>query len=240
MTTSSSTKKVPWLPLIAAAVLVPLLLTALATCTGVGERESVESDLKARSQQALDAAGISGASVDFNGRDGTISGVSADQQDAAQQAVDKVEGVRVAEVSGSGGEGEGEGSDGQAGGEPTDKAALQKEIAALIAKQAINFETPGAELTPGGDATVQEIAALLKDAPDVQIRVDGHVTGRRNSSTGQQVSEERANAVKDRLVELGVPADAISTKGFGAGKPLQDNKTPEGQAANRRVEIKVL
>lgn len=240
MTTSSSPKKVPWLPLIAAAVLVPLLLTALATCTGVGERESVESDLKARSQQALEAAGISGASVDFNGRDGTISGISADQQDAAQKAVEEVEGVRVAEVSGAGSGDDGKGSDGEAAGEPTDKAALQKEIDALVAKRAINFETPGAELTPAGDATVQEIAALLKDAPDVQVSVEGHVAGRKNSTTGQRVSEERADAVKDRLVELGVPADAISTKGFGATKPLQDNNSPEGQAANRRVEIKVL
>lgn len=345
-TTTRYSKKVPWLPLIIAAIAVPLLLTALATLTGIGDREPIETDLTARSEQALADAGISGAKVDFEGRDGSISGVSPDQQDAAQQAVDGVDGVRVAEVAGAGGDG---GSDGgltidttadaitlsgevpddatkqelveaakakadgrevideltvaegakpgldgagvgsilgaagtdavnvKADGETVtltggvtseatkkavtlaatraapeatidnqltvdeEKAALQKQIDALIKAQGITFETNSAKLTPGGAKTVRKVAAALKKVPEANIRVDGHFAGNFGSEAHQlSLTEERASAVKAQLVKLGISDERITTKGFGSTKPIADEKTPEGQAANRRVEINVL
>lgn len=84
---------------------------------------------------------------------------------------------------------------------------------------------------------------LLKSAPGAKIRVDGHTAARKgggNKVTQQNFSEKRAEAVKARLVELGISDAQISTKGFGAGKPTANRNTPEGPAANRRVEIKVL
>lgn len=162
-TTTRYSGTVPWLPLIAAALLIPLLLTVLATCTSLGERDPIETDLTSRTEAALAVAGVDDAKVAFEGRDATVSGVPAGQEAAAKKAVEGVDGVRVAEVSGAG-------------------------------------------------------------KPDFQ----------------QAFSERRAEIVKERLVELGISGDQITTKGFGATKPIRDRSTPEGLAANRRVEINVL
>lgn len=155
---TSYSPAVPWLPLILAALLVPLLLTALATLTGFGQRDSIENDLAARSGQALTAAGISGGTVSFSGRDATISGVSADDARAAEQAVGGVEGVRVARAE-AGDTGPGTGPDGTGSGsdEPAGPAADTAPLAVAV---------EGRTVTLGGAVPDDQARAALVEAAE--------------------------------------------------------------------------
>ena len=89
----------PWLPLIAAAVVVP---TVLAGLTLLWPRPQIEGGLTERAQAALSAAGISGAGVRFDGRDATITGLTGAAAERAAQVVAGATGVRVAVVGGAG------------------------------------------------------------------------------------------------------------------------------------------
>lgn len=349
-TTSRFSSKIPWLPLILAALIVPLLLTALATITGIGERDKIQKDLSARSVAALEAQGISGAAVSFDGRDGTVSGIGADQEQLAKDTVLGVDGVRVASIDGAGG---GAGDDAgspltidatadkitlsgevaddatkkamvaaaekKAGGREVvdeltvkkgakssldaagvgaltdaaaaaggdikvdadgktvtlsgkvpseeakaeaekkaqaaapgstvdnqltideEKAALQKKLKETIEAEGISFSPNSAKLTSGSMKTLKKIASALKESPDTKIEVQGHVADVAGvKPDAQTLSDRRAEAVKKELVALGVAADRVAAKGYGGTEPVAPNKTSEGQAANRRVEIVVL
>lgn len=102
----------PWVPLVASAVLVP---TVLAGLTLAWPRPQIESTLTDAADQALVAAGITGGTVTFDGRDATISGVGATQRDRAVAAVEAATGVRVVTGGGNGG-GAGNGTGGGNGG----------------------------------------------------------------------------------------------------------------------------
>lgn len=118
---------------------------------------------------------------------------------------------------------------------------LQTQVDALVASQPISFEANSAHFTPAGSQAIQQLATLLKAAPAAKIRVEGHVAATPgNVLDPRQLSEQRAEAVRARLVQLGIAADRITAEGFGDTEPIASNSTPEGQAANRRVEIVVL
>lgn len=236
-------RKTPWPVFIAAAVIVPLVLTALATLTGIGKRDDIQRDLSQRSQSALQKAGVLNAKVSFDGRDATVSGVSADQKAKAQDAVDGVDGVRTADVQVA------TATPGKPKlAPPAPPAApdgaknkLQGQIDQILKKNPITFEPDSSELTPAGSKTVGQIASLLKATQD-KIRVEGHVAAVQGGDPGtdQRLSDARANAVAKALSGDGIAVDRVTSRGFGSTKPVADNKTPEGQAANRRVDIVVL
>lgn len=102
----ATVRRIPWLPLLLAAILVPLLLTALATLSGIGQRNRIQDDLAERSAQALTDAGIAGQ-VSLSGRDVTISGVPSGRRQTAEDVVSGVHGVRIAEVEGGSDVGDG-------------------------------------------------------------------------------------------------------------------------------------
>lgn len=114
------------------------------------------------------------------------------------------------------------------------KEELQAELDAYLAANPVEFEKDSAVLTDKGKAIVEHVAGLLEKAPDVKLSVEGHVAmgsvKRTTSSAYQQkLSEDRANTVKDALVEHGIAADRITAKGFGI----------EGPKPGRRVDIKI-
>ena len=72
---------------------------------------------------------------------------------------------------------------------------------------------------------------------DVKVVVAGHTDSEGRASTNQALSERRANAVKQLLIEKGIAANRIETVFKGENEPIATNDTPEGRAKNRRVEI---
>ena len=83
------------------------------------------------------------------------------------------------------------------------------------------------------------ITAILKEYPDSNFTIEGHTDSVGSKSTNQKLSEQRANAVRDYLIENGISTDRLTAYGFGEDYPLFPNNTRSGRANNRRTEIKL-
>ena len=102
------------------------------------------------------------------------------------------------------------------------------------------FDFDKAVLKPDGKAKLDNLADNVKNM-DVEVIVAvGHTDSVGADAYNQKLSERRANAVKSYLVSKGVDAQKIYTEGKGETQPVADNKTKEGRAKNRRVEIEVV
>jgi outer membrane protein OmpA-like peptidoglycan-associated protein len=84
------------------------------------------------------------------------------------------------------------------------------------------------------------ITAILKEYPNAKFSIEGHTDNSGKAAANQKLSEDRAAAVKGYLVENGVAASRLTSKGFGQSKPIDSNKTKAGKANNRRVEVKLV
>ena len=84
------------------------------------------------------------------------------------------------------------------------------------------------------------ITAILKEYPTAKFSIEGHTDNSGTAASNQKLSEERAGAVKNYLVENGIANDRLTSSGFGQSKPLDSNKTKAGKANNRRVEVKLV
>ncbi len=104
----------------------------------------------------------------------------------------------------------------------------------------LQFKSDSAELLPGQEERLDKIARMLKAAPDSQYLVEGHTADTGNPDGERRLSLERARAVAETLVKRGVNAEQFICRGQGASRPVADNSTEEGRAANRRVEITIL
>ena len=104
----------------------------------------------------------------------------------------------------------------------------------------LQFVANKAELLPGEEKRLDQIAALLKKVPKNQILVEGHTARVGDESDEMELSLERAHTIVKELTARGVSKDQFITKGSGGTKPVADNETPEGRARNRRVEITIL
>ncbi|MDR3054791.1 MAG: OmpA family protein [Zoogloeaceae bacterium] len=101
----------------------------------------------------------------------------------------------------------------------------------------INFDVDKATIRPESQDIVTEIFKLLEANPDLKIRIEGHTDNTGEAAHNQTLSENRASAVFGSLLAKGIPQNRLEAKGFGASNPIADNKTEEGRAKNRRVEI---
>lgn len=103
----------------------------------------------------------------------------------------------------------------------------------------ITFVTDSARLTKDGRRVVREAARVLEEHPEVEVRIEGHTDSVGTPSHNQRLSERRADEVLDRLVELGVDRDRLTSKGFGESDPLVVPRTFADLEKNRRVEFVV-
>ena len=87
---------------------------------------------------------------------------------------------------------------------------------------------------------LEAMTAILKEYPTAKFSLEGHTDSDGAEAMNQKLSEERAAAVKNFLVENGIAADRLTSKGFGETMPVDTNKTAKGKANNRRVEVKLV
>ena len=87
---------------------------------------------------------------------------------------------------------------------------------------------------------LQSITAILKEYPNSRFSIEGHTDSDGKDDMNQTLSEERAGAVKNYLIENGIDTSRLSSKGFGESTPIDSNKTSKGKANNRRVEVKLV
>jgi outer membrane protein OmpA-like peptidoglycan-associated protein len=106
------------------------------------------------------------------------------------------------------------------------------------AKQ-VYFAFNSAKLLSRSFAPLDEVVKIMQENPSLNLTIEGHTDNVGADDVNQQLSEGRADAVKNYLVSKGVDAGRIESEGFGETKPIADNKTSKGRSLNRRVEMKI-
>jgi outer membrane protein OmpA-like peptidoglycan-associated protein len=102
------------------------------------------------------------------------------------------------------------------------------------------FTSGKAELLPSAQTKLNDVAdALNQQDPESKMVVEGYTDSQGSAALNQDLSQRRAQAVRDYLVSKGIAPDRVTSQGFGPTKAIGDNTTAEGRANNRRVEIVV-
>lgn len=102
------------------------------------------------------------------------------------------------------------------------------------------FDTGKSDLRPESFGELQRLSEVFKLYPSIVIEVSGHTDNQGNRQYNITLSQNRANAVRDYLISLGVGPEQVVAKGYGPDQPRDTNATPEGRQNNRRVEAKIL
>ncbi|GAA3574976.1 OmpA family protein [Snuella lapsa] len=106
-----------------------------------------------------------------------------------------------------------------------------------IVTRGILFDINKSSIKPESSGVINEIAKMMQEHPDLKFRIEGHTDSDGSETHNNQLSEQRANAVKQALINLNIDASRMTIKGMGESVPVSDNNTPEGKANNRRVEF---
>ncbi|GER59520.1 hypothetical protein ULMA_16280 [Patiriisocius marinus] len=102
------------------------------------------------------------------------------------------------------------------------------------------FNTGSSSLSNESINQIENVVAIMKAYPDVKVLFRGHTDNTGSVEGNNKLSASRALAVKANLVEKGIDASRIGTKGMGSVEPIADNATPEGRAKNRRIDVSIV
>ena len=117
---------------------------------------------------------------------------------------------------------------------------IEPEAQRPIILKNVFFETASARLKPASQMELERLKKMMKDYPQLHIQINGHTDAIGEGDDNQVLSEERARAVYDYLIDGGIEAGRLSYKGFGEEKPIASNETTEGRQQNRRTEFVVV
>lgn len=125
--------------------------------------------------------------------------------------------------------------------------AITREIAlktggpgTIIRLDKLIFAQGSSEITQESFAQIDEIYALMLTSNTMEIQLEGHTDFRGSADANMLLSQNRVNAVKQYLVEKGIPGARIKTRAFGGTQPLSRDNTQEARSQNRRVEVRIL
>jgi outer membrane protein OmpA-like peptidoglycan-associated protein len=99
------------------------------------------------------------------------------------------------------------------------------------------FRSGSFELLPGARERLAKVSGIVLAYPSLHVAIEGHTDAIGSDEYNQQLSEHRAQAVRDYFVQQGIPGTAVEARGLGKTQPIASNDTPEGRQANRRVEL---
>jgi OOP family OmpA-OmpF porin len=109
-----------------------------------------------------------------------------------------------------------------------------------ITLEGVTFDYNSANLTADSAKVLDDIADGLKKHPRLKVELQGHTDSKGPDAYNLTLSQKRADAVRNYMIQQGVPSTQITAKGYGEGQPIADNKTEEGRAKNRRVVMFVI
>ncbi|PRQ01079.1 Outer membrane porin F precursor [Enhygromyxa salina] len=113
-----------------------------------------------------------------------------------------------------------------------------REFSGII--EGIEFETDSVEIREDTKPVLDRAIKVLKDYPDIRIEIVGHTDNEGTAEYNEELSKNRAESVKQYLVDGGVGEDRLETRGAGQSDPIASNETEEGRAKNRRTEFKII
>ncbi len=109
-----------------------------------------------------------------------------------------------------------------------------------LAEQELHFASGASTLPKGAIPSLDQIAALLQQYPQLTVIIDGHTDASGSEAINLALSKARAEAIRQGLVERGVAPGRLTAQGLGETRPVGDNATPAGRLKNRRVEVLVI
>lgn len=101
----------------------------------------------------------------------------------------------------------------------------------------INFDTGKSDIKPESRPALEEIAALLRENVALKISVEGHTDNVGTPEANKKLSGQRAKSVMDAVIAKGISPERMTSTGWGQERPIADNRSEDGRAKNRRVEI---
>jgi outer membrane protein OmpA-like peptidoglycan-associated protein len=102
------------------------------------------------------------------------------------------------------------------------------------------FEQGKAVINPKSFQELDELVAMMKDSPKIEIQLEGHTDNQGNPQANLKLSQSRVDAVKKYITSRGINKNRVKTKAFGGSQPVSKEDTAEARAKNRRVEMRVL
>jgi outer membrane protein OmpA-like peptidoglycan-associated protein len=199
-----------------------------------------------RMKQEADKAAAEAARQKQEAQEATAAAVA--QQQAAQAAADQAARDRAAAQA------ETEKARQAAAQAEAEKAQLRAQLLAqlnsilqtrdsarglIVNMSDVLFDTGSYTLKPGAREKLAKISGIVLAHPGLSLQIEGHTDSVGGDDFNQQLSERRADSVRDFLAEQGVPASSITARGFGKTQPVASNDTAEGRQRNRRVELVV-
>ena len=121
---------------------------------------------------------------------------------------------------------------------PDEVPAAIKKFTGVI--EGIYFKTNSAVITSKSYDTLDKAVKVLSDYPDIRVEISGHTDNVGKAEYNKELSQKRADSVKEYFVNKGIKSERLLTVGYGEEKPIADNKTKSGKAKNRRTEFKLL
>ncbi|MEI9937922.1 MAG: OmpA family protein [Pseudomonadota bacterium] len=121
---------------------------------------------------------------------------------------------------------------------PKSVRVVENEIVIL---EQVQFDTGKATIKPASNELLDEVGQVLTQHPEMtKVEVQGHTDNRGSAALNKRLSQARADAVRSALIQRGVGAERLVTKGYGPDKPIDENGTDEGRQRNRRVQFVIL
>lgn len=122
---------------------------------------------------------------------------------------------------------------------PDEKPRAQIDGDKITLNEKVFFKTAKSDILPQSYPLLNDVANILTENPKIEIRIEGHTDSRGSDSYNQKLSEQRAASVRTYLLEQGIESNRMQSVGYGEQRPIEDNNTEAGRAANRRVEIHI-
>jgi len=119
----------------------------------------------------------------------------------------------------------------------TVKGPSFNDLIASIDLAGIRFNTGSSQLDADSVGILQQVADALTQVPSATVAISGHTDSTGSAGRNLSLSGQRANRVRDFLIERGISGDRMTAEGFGSNQPIATNDTSAGRAANRRIEF---
>lgn len=122
----------------------------------------------------------------------------------------------------------------------TPKPSIAKVVSSPKVLNRVQFKVNSTDFEPNSFTQLDSAALTLTRFPELQILIKGHTSSEGNAENNQRLSERRAEAVKNYLVQKGIAAERLQTKGFGASEPISVETTEDNRRLNRRIEFEII